>query len=82
LGNGSAGTQKKDGSVSVGLPFTLRVAQERTRREVWSELHFRPVHLQITAVWAVTFTLDTILAILAHHRSKFGTLAGERPSMT
>jgi hypothetical protein len=52
-------------TILVGFPFTLRLAQERTKREVLSELHFRPVHLQITTVWAAIFTLDTILAVVA-----------------
>jgi hypothetical protein len=52
-------------TILLGFPFTLQLARERTRREVWSEPLFRRVHLRLTAVWGVIFTLDTTLAIVA-----------------
>jgi uncharacterized membrane protein YedE/YeeE len=51
--------------ILVGFPFTLQLARESARREVWREPLFRRVHLRLTTVWGVIFTLDTTLAIVA-----------------
>ena len=52
-------------TILVGFPFTLQLARESARREVWREPLFRRVHLRLTTVWGVIFTLDTTLAIVA-----------------
>jgi len=52
-------------TILVGFPFTLQLARESARREVWSEPLFHRVHLRLTTVWGVIFTLDTTLAVVA-----------------
>ena len=52
-------------TILVGFPFTLQLARESARREVWREPLFRRVHLRLTTVWGAIFTLDTTLAIVA-----------------
>ena len=52
-------------TILVGFPFTLQYARATAPREVWSEPLFHRVHLRLTTVWAVIFTLDTALAIVA-----------------
>ena len=52
-------------TILVGFPFTLQLARESARREVWREPLFRRVHLRLTTVWGVIFTLDTTLAVVA-----------------
>jgi hypothetical protein len=47
------------------FPFTLQYARERTPREVWNAPPFITMNMVMTAVWALIFTLDTLLAILA-----------------
>lgn len=50
---------------TIGFPFTLRYARETTPREVWSEPLFHRVHLRLTTVRGVIFTLDAALAMVA-----------------
>jgi hypothetical protein len=38
-------------TILVGFPFTLQLARESARREVWREPLFRRVHLRLTTVW-------------------------------
>ena len=52
-------------TILIGFPFTLQLARKSARREVWSEPLFHRVHLRLTTVWGVIFTLDTILAVVA-----------------
>jgi len=49
----------------AGFPFTLQYARERAPREMWNAAAFLPMNVIMTLVWAVIFTLDTILAALA-----------------
>jgi len=52
-------------TILIGFPFTVQLAREGTPREVWSEPLFHRVHVRLTTVWGVIFTLDTTLAIVA-----------------
>ncbi len=55
-----------------GVPFRLQYARERSPRDLWNEPSFRQVHFRVSVVWAIIFTLDTILAAIAlgfGHRS-------------
>jgi len=52
-------------TILVGFPFTLQLARKSARREAWSEPLFHRVHLRLTTVWGVIFTLDTTLAVVA-----------------
>jgi hypothetical protein len=52
-------------TILIGFPFTLQLARESTPREVWSEPLFHRIHLRLTTIWGVIFTLDTALAIVA-----------------
>ena len=49
----------------AGFPFTLQYARKRAPREKWNAAAFLPMNVIMTLVWAVIFTLDTILAALA-----------------
>jgi lysylphosphatidylglycerol synthetase-like protein (DUF2156 family) len=49
----------------AGFPFTLQHARKRAPREMWNAAAFLPMNVIVTLVWAVIFTLDTILAALA-----------------
>jgi hypothetical protein len=48
-----------------GVPFRLQYARERVPRELWNKPSFRQVHFRLSVVWAIIFTLDTILAAIA-----------------
>lgn len=52
-------------TILIGFPFTLQVARESAPRKVWSESLFHQVHLRLTTVWGIIFTLDTVLAVVA-----------------
>ena len=52
-------------TILIGFPFTLQLARESAPREVWSEPLFHRIHLWLTTVWGLIFTLDTALAIVA-----------------
>jgi len=56
-------------TILIGFPFTLQLARESAPREVWREPLFHRVHLRLTAVWGVIFTLDTTLAGCGKTRS-------------
>jgi hypothetical protein len=49
----------------AGFPFTLQYARERVPREIWNAPHFLRLNVIMTAVWAMIFTLDTILTMIA-----------------
>jgi hypothetical protein len=49
----------------AGFPFTLQYARERAPREMWNATSFLTMNVIMTLVWAVIFTMDTILAALA-----------------
>jgi hypothetical protein len=49
----------------AGFPFTLQYTRERTPHEIWKTAPFLRMNVIMTVVWAVIFTLDTILAALA-----------------
>ena len=49
----------------AGFPFTLQYARERAPREIWNAAAFLTMNVIMTSVWAIIFTLDTILATLA-----------------
>jgi len=52
-------------TMSFGVPFRLQYARERVPRELWNKPSFRQVHFRLSVVWAIIFTLDTILAAIA-----------------
>jgi hypothetical protein len=52
-------------TILIGFPFTLQMARESAPRKVWREALFHRVHLRLTTVWGIIFTLDTILAVVA-----------------
>jgi hypothetical protein len=52
-------------TILIGFPFTLQLARESTPRELWSKPLFHRIHLRLTTVWGVIFTLDTALAFVA-----------------
>jgi hypothetical protein len=49
----------------AGFPFTLQYSRERAAREMWNATSFLTMNVIMTLVWAVIFTMDTILAPLA-----------------
>jgi hypothetical protein len=49
----------------AGFPFTLQYSRERAPREMWNATSFLTMNVIMTLVWAVIFTMDTILAALA-----------------
>jgi hypothetical protein len=49
----------------AGFPFTLQYARERPPREIRNAAVFLKMNVITTLVWAVIFTLNTILAALA-----------------
>jgi hypothetical protein len=49
----------------AGFPFTLQYARERAPREIWNAAGFLTMNVIMTLVWAIIFTLDTLLARLA-----------------
>jgi hypothetical protein len=52
-------------TILIGFPFTTQYAREQAPRELWNAPLFRQVNLRLTTVWALIFTIDTLLAILA-----------------
>jgi hypothetical protein len=52
-------------TILFGFPFTLQLARESAPREVLGEPLFHRIHLWLTTVWGVIFTLDTALAFVA-----------------
>jgi hypothetical protein len=64
------------------FPFTLQYARERAPREVWSTPPFITMNVVMTAVWALIFTLDTLLAILARRGHSVLMLVGVIPAVT
>ena len=52
-------------TILIGFPFTHQLVRESAQREVWSEPLFHRVHLRLTTVWGIIFTLDTALAVVA-----------------
>jgi hypothetical protein len=52
----------------AGFPFTLQYARERAPREIWNGTTFLTMNVILMLVWAIIFTMDTILATLALHR--------------
>lgn len=63
-------------SIVVGRPFTLPFAKRRAPQHVWNAPMFRRTNLIISALWAASFTLGTIvlLSIAAHHTTNGTTL--------
>jgi hypothetical protein len=49
----------------AGFPFTSQYAREWAPHEIWNAPSFLTMNVIMTLVWAVIFTLDTILAVLA-----------------
>lgn len=49
----------------IGSPFTLEYAREQAPREVWTHPLFRRMNFQMTAVWALIFTMGAALGILS-----------------
>jgi len=66
----------------VRFPFTLQYARERTPREVWNAPPFITMNMIMTLVWALIFTLDTLLAILARRGHSVLMLVGVVPAVT
>jgi hypothetical protein len=62
-------------TILFGFPFTLQYARKGMPNEVWSEPSFYRVNLRITTIWALIFTLDTALAIVALGASYVRTLS-------
>ncbi len=52
-------------TILIGFPFTLQLARKSAGREVWSKPLFHRVHVRLTTVWGIIFTLDTTLAVVA-----------------
>lgn len=48
------------GSLAIGRPFTLGIAKQTTRPELWGRPEFRHVTVVIAAVWALAFTLTAL----------------------
>jgi hypothetical protein len=63
-------------SILVGRPFTLPFAKREAPQHVWNTRRFRRTNLVISALWAASFTLGTIilLGIAAHHTTDGTTL--------
>ena len=49
----------------AGFPFTLQYSRERAPREMWNATSFLTMNVTMTLLWAVIFTMDTMLAALA-----------------
>ncbi|MGA8057296.1 MAG: hypothetical protein WB999_03585 [Candidatus Binataceae bacterium] len=49
----------------AGFPFTLQYSRGRAPREMWNATSFLTMNVTMTLIWAVIFTMDTILAALA-----------------
>ena len=49
----------------AGFPFTLQYSRERAPREMWNATAFLTMNVTMTSVWAIIFTMDTILATLS-----------------
>ena len=56
------------GSLAIGLPFTLRYAEERAPREVWDSPLFKRINVVITLVWSLIFLATALLGIVAVER--------------
>jgi len=52
-------------TVLVDFPFTHQFVREGAQQEVRSDPLFHRVHLRLTAIWGLIFTLDTALAVVA-----------------
>jgi all-trans-retinol 13,14-reductase len=48
-------------SIMVGSPFTLQYTREQMPRETWDDPAFYQMNRRMTEVWAVIFTLGTVL---------------------
>ncbi|WP_433803277.1 hypothetical protein [Actinomycetospora sp. CA-084318] len=62
--SGVAITLLATGSLLVRRPFTEHYARQSTPREHWSSPLFRRINVMITAVWAVTFALQVLCALV------------------
>src|SRR5271170_2024 len=51
-------------TILIDFPFTHQLVRESAQQEVRSE-PFHRVHLRLTTVWGIIFTLDTALAVVA-----------------
>ncbi|MGH7931532.1 MAG: hypothetical protein ACREQN_00040 [Candidatus Binataceae bacterium] len=54
-------------TIIAGFPFTLQYAREQTPPEVWHQPQFIRTNLNLTLVWALIFTVNTALAVMALH---------------
>jgi hypothetical protein len=48
------------GSLAIGRPFTLGIARQMVEPEHWGNPIFRRTNIIITAVWAISFTVEGI----------------------
>jgi hypothetical protein len=52
-------------TILLGSPFTIEYAREQAPREVWTHPLFRRMNFQMTAVWALIFTMGAMLGVLS-----------------
>jgi hypothetical protein len=52
-------------TVLIDFPFTHQLVREGAQQEVRSDPLFHRVHLRLTTVWGIIFTLDATLAVIA-----------------
>lgn len=52
------------GGLLAGRPFTVAYAKEHVPPELWGSPGFRAVNRHITAVWALSFTVQAVSALL------------------
>ena len=52
-------------TIVIGAPFTLQYAREQAPPESWVTPTFRQMNLYLSVVWALIFTISTILGFLS-----------------
>jgi all-trans-retinol 13,14-reductase len=53
-------------TIAIGFPFTLQFSREQTPPAVWDEPIFIRTNYQISLLWALIATVNTIFGILMH----------------
>lgn len=61
------------GSILVGTPFTIEYARETVPEDVWHLPGFLYVNQVITAVWALSFSIQAVVALLATEQYLVGS---------
>jgi hypothetical protein len=53
-------------TIAIGFPFTLQFAREQRPPAVWNEPIFIRTNYQISLLWALIATVNTILGLAMH----------------